>query len=83
MKQWQKIAIRIIWSIAAAGLIVLFVVSWKAKSAKQLTNIQVELVGESAQALFMDEISIRVILNEQGVQVGMPIEKIKFIDDDD
>ena len=78
MKQWQKIAIRIIWSIAAAGLIVLFVVSWKAKSAKQLTNIQVELVGESAQALFMDEISIRVILNEQGVQVGMPIEKINL-----
>jgi cell division protein FtsQ len=78
MKQWQKIAIRIIWSIAAAVLIVLFVVSWKAKSAKQLTNIQVELVGESAQALFMDEISIRVILNEQGVEVGMPIEKINL-----
>ena len=78
MKQWQKIAIRIIWSIAAAGLIVLFVVSWKAKSAKQLTNIQVELVGERTQALFMDEISIRVILNEQGVQVGMPIEKINL-----
>jgi cell division protein FtsQ len=78
MKQWQKIAIRIIWSIAAAGLIVLFVVSWKAKSAKQLTNIQVELVGESSQALFMDEISIRVILNEQGVEVGMPIEKINL-----
>jgi len=78
MKQWQKIAIRIIWSIAAAGLIVLFVVSWKAKSAKQLTNIQVELVGESAQALFMDEISIRSILNDQGVQVGMPIEKINL-----
>ena len=78
MKQWQKIAIRIIWSIAAAGLIVLFVVSWKAKSAKQLTDIQVELVGESAQALFMDEIAIRAILNEQGVQVGVPIEKINL-----
>jgi cell division protein FtsQ len=78
MKQWQKIVFRIIWSIAAAGLIVLFVISWKAKSEKQLTYIQVELVGESAQALFMDEISIRVILNEQGVQVGMPIEKINL-----
>jgi cell division protein FtsQ len=78
MKQWQKIAIRIIWSIAAAALIVLFVISWKAKSEKKLTDIQVELVGESAQALFMDEISIRVILNEQGVQVGMPIEKINL-----
>jgi len=78
MKQWQKIVIRIIWSIAAAGLIVLFVISWKAKSEKLLKDIQVELVGESAQALFMDEISIRVILNEQGVQVGMPIEKINL-----
>jgi cell division protein FtsQ len=78
MKKWQKIAIRIIWSIAAAGLIVLFVISWKAKSEKQLTDIQVELVGESAQALFMDEIAIRSILNEQGVQVGMPIEKINL-----
>jgi cell division protein FtsQ len=78
MKQWQKIAIRIIWSIAAAGLIVLFVVSWKAKSAKQLTDIQVELVGESAQALFMDEIAIRSILNEQGVKVGIPIETINL-----
>ncbi len=78
MKQWQKIAIRIIWSIAAAGLIVLFVVSWKAKSAKQLKDIQVELVGESAQALFMDEIAIRSILNDQGVQVGIPIEKINL-----
>jgi cell division protein FtsQ len=78
MKQWQKIAIRIIWSIAAAGLIVLFVVSWKAKSAKQLTDIQVELVGESAQALFMDEIAIRSILNDQGVHVGLPIEKINL-----
>lgn len=78
MKNWQKIAIRIIWSIAAAGLIVLFVVSWKAKSAKQLTDIQVELVGESAQALFMDEIAIRSILNDQGVHVGLPIEKINL-----
>ncbi|MFM2015006.1 MAG: hypothetical protein RIQ51_496 [Bacteroidota bacterium] len=78
MKNWQKIAIRIIWSIAAAGLIVLFVVSWKAKNEKQLTYIQIELVGESAEALFMDEIAIRVILNEEGVQVGMPIEKINL-----
>jgi cell division protein FtsQ len=78
MKNWQKIAIRIIWSIAAAGLIVLFVVSWKAKNEKQLTDIQIELVGESAEALFMDEIAIRVILNEQGLQVGMPIEKINL-----
>jgi cell division protein FtsQ len=78
MKKWQKIVINILWSIAAAALIVLFVVSWKAKSEKQLTDIQVELVGESAQALFMDEIAIRSILNEQGVKAGMPIEKINL-----
>jgi cell division protein FtsQ len=78
MKNWQKIVINILWSIAAAALIVLFVVSWKAKSEKQLTDIQVELVGESAQALFMDEFAIRSILNEQGVKEGMPIEKINL-----
>ena len=78
MKKWQKIVIGILWSIATAALILLFVVSWKAKSEKQLTYIQIELVGESAEALFMDEIAIRVILNEQGVQVGMPIEKINL-----
>jgi cell division protein FtsQ len=78
MKNWQKIVINILWSIAAAALIVLFVVSWKAKSEKQLTDIQDELVGESAQALFMDEFAIRSILNEQGVKAGMPIEKINL-----
>jgi cell division protein FtsQ len=78
MKKWQQIVIKILWSIAAGALILLFVVSWKAKSEKQLTDIQVELVGESAQALFMDENTIRSILNEQGVQVGMPIEKINL-----
>ena len=78
MKQWQKIAIRIVWSISAAGLIMLFVVSWKAKHEKSLRDIQVELVGESAQALFMDEIAIRSILNDQGVKVGLSIEKINL-----
>lgn len=78
MKQWQKIVIRVLWSIAAAALIVLFVVSWKAKNEKKLTDIQVELVGESAQALFMDEISIRAILNELGIQVGLPIEQVNL-----
>lgn len=78
MKQWQKIVIRVLWSLSAAALIVLFVVSWKAKSQKKLKDIQVELVGESAQALFMDEISIRAILNEQGVHVGLPLEKLNL-----
>ena len=78
MKQWQKILIRILWSIAAAALIVLFVVAWTAKNEKKITDIQVELVGESAQALFMDEIAIRSILNEQGVQVGVPLEQVNL-----
>jgi cell division protein FtsQ len=67
-----------LWSLSAAALIVLFVVSWKAKSQKKLRDIQVELVGESAQALFMDEISIRAILNEQGVHVGLPLEQLNL-----
>lgn len=78
MKQWQKIVIRVLWSLSAAALIVLFVVSWKAKSQKKLRDIQVELVGESAQALFMDENSIRAILNEQGVHVGLPLEQLNL-----
>lgn len=78
MKQWQIIVIRVLWSIAAAALIVLFVVAWKAKNEKKLTDIQVELVGESAQALFMDEIAIRAILNEQGIHVGIPIDRINL-----
>jgi cell division protein FtsQ len=78
MKQWQKIVIRVLWSIAAAALIVLFVIAWKAKNEKKLTDIQVELVGESAQALFMDELSIRAILNEQGIHVGLPIDRINL-----
>jgi len=78
MKQWQKIVIRILWSIGAAALIVLFVVSWKAKNEKKLTDIQVELVGESAQALFMDEIAIRAILSEQGVYEGVSMDKVNL-----
>lgn len=78
MKKWQKIVFGIFWSIAATALLVLFVVSWKAKSEKQLTDIQIELVGERAKALFMDEIAIRAIMHDRGVQVGMPIEKINL-----
>jgi len=77
MKKWQKIALNLLWSIAAAALILLFVVSWKAKSEKQLIDIQVESIGgDPSQALFMDEIAIRSILKDQGVQVGVPIETI-------
>ena len=78
MKKWQKIVLIRLWSIAAAALIVLFVVSWKAKSEKQLIDIQVELEGDHTQALFLDEIAIRSILKDQGVQVGVPIETINL-----
>ena len=80
MKKWQQIVIKILWSIAAAALILLFVVSWKAKSEKLLTYIQIELVGERAEALFMDEIGetplatqarlLRVLENAELIRVG-------------
>ncbi|MCF8407128.1 MAG: cell division protein FtsQ/DivIB [Chitinophagaceae bacterium] len=73
MKHWQTILVRVLWSIAGAALIVLFVVAWKAKEEKRCTSIQIELVGENTAALFMDEKEILQIIHEQGVKEGMPI----------
>ena len=55
MKHWQTILVRVLWSIAGAALIVLFVIAWKAKEKKKYNSIQIELVGENTAALFMDE----------------------------
>ncbi len=73
MKHWQTILLRVLWSIAGAALIVLFVVAWKAKEEKKCTSIQIELVGENTAALFMDEKEILQIIHEQGVKEGLPI----------
>lgn len=78
MKQWQNILIKTLWSIAAAALIFLFVIAWKAKVAKKLSQIQVELVGETTKALFMDENEITQILKDQGVVKGTIVENINL-----
>ena len=78
MKHWQTILVRVLWSIAGAALIVLFVVAWKAKEEKRCTSIQIELVGENTAALFMDEKEILQIIHEQGVKEDMPIGDVNL-----
>ncbi len=78
MKNWQNILVRVLWSIAGAALIVLFVVAWKAKEEKKCTSIQIELVGENTAALFMDEKEILQIIHEQGVKEGLPIGDVNL-----
>jgi len=73
MKNWKKILGNILWSIAAALLVFLFIVSWKAKEEKKCASINVELVGENTVALFMDEKEILEIIHEKGIKPGMPI----------
>jgi len=78
MKHWQTILIRVLWSIAGAALIFLFVVAWRAKEEKKCTSIQIELVGENTSALFMDEKEILQIVNAQGVKEGLPIGNLNL-----
>ena len=78
MKHWQTILVRVLWSIAGAALILLFVVAWKAKEEKKCTSIQIELVGENTAALFMDEKEILQIIHEQGVKEGLPIGDVNL-----
>jgi cell division protein FtsQ len=78
MKHWQTILVSVLWSIAGAALIVLFVVAWNAKEEKKCTSIQIELVGENTAALFMDEIEILQIMHEQGVKEGQSIGEVNL-----
>jgi cell division protein FtsQ len=78
MKNWKTILIHIIWSLAGAALIFLFVMAWKAKTEKRLSHVQVDLVGETTAALFMDENEINGILKEQGVKEGVPVGRINL-----
>ncbi len=78
MKHWQTILVRVLWSIAGAALIVLFVIAWKAKEEKKYNSIQIELVGENTAALFMDEKEILQIIHEQGVKEGQAIGKLNL-----
>jgi len=78
MKHWQTILVRVLWSIAGATLIVLFVIAWKAKEEKKYNSIQIELVGENTAALFMDEKEILQSIHEQGVKEGQAIGKLNL-----
>jgi cell division protein FtsQ len=78
MKRWKYILERVLWSLAAIALIVLFVFAWQAKSVKKCTGIQVELTGNTTGFLFMDEKEILRLINEQGVTVGTPIGNINL-----
>ena len=78
MKHWQTILVRVLWSIAGATLIVLFVIAWKAKEEKKCSSIQIELVGENTAALFMDEKEILQIIHEQGVKEGQAIGELNL-----
>ena len=73
MKNWKKIVGNILWSIAGVLLVLLFIISWKAKEEKKCASINVELVGENTIALFMDEKEILQIIHEKGIRAGLPI----------
>ena len=78
MNNWKNILLKILWSIAAAALIALFIIAWNTKVEKKYTAIQVELVGETTAALFMDEKEIVQILKEQGIQVGTTMRNVNL-----
>jgi len=78
MRNWKNILIKILWSMMGAALIVLFVIAWKAKVTKKITRIQVELVGETTTALFMDEKEITQILKDQGIAMGTVLEGVNL-----
>lgn len=78
MRNWKKIVGNILWSIAGALLVLLFIISWKAKEEKKCASINVELVGENTIALFMDEKEILQIIYEKGIQAGLPIGAVNL-----
>jgi cell division protein FtsQ len=78
MKNWKTILIYFLWSLAGVALIFLFVMAWKSKTEKKLSHVQVDLVGETTAALFMDEVEINAILKEQGVKEGVPVSSINL-----
>ena len=78
MRNWKKIVGNILWSIAGALLVLLFIISWKAKEDKKCASINVELVGENTTALFMDEKEILQIIHEKGIQAGLPISAVNL-----
>ena len=78
MRNWKQIVGNILWSIAGALLVLLFIISWSAKEEKKCASVNVELVGENTVALFMDEKEILQIINDKGIKVGLPIESVNL-----
>ena len=78
MRNWKKIVGNILWSMAGMLLILLFIISWKAKEEKKCISINVELVGENTVALFMDEKEILQFIHEKGIQTGMSIGSVNL-----
>jgi len=78
MKNWKYIFIRIFWAMLAIGAIILFIFSWKAKTDKKCAAIQIELVGNTSDNLFMNEQDIIKFINEQGIQIGTSIGSINL-----
>ncbi len=76
MSNWKNILIKVLWSLAAIAMIVLFVFAWRAKTAKKIAAIDIVLSGNTGGFLFMDEKEILKLINEQGVQVGMPVPAV-------
>ena len=78
MKNWKKILGWILWSMIAIAMIVLIVVAWRAKSEKKCAAIKIELMGNQAGYLFMDEKEILKLVNDQGAKVGSPVGAINL-----
>ena len=78
MRNWKQIVGNILWSIAAVLLVLLFIISWKAKEEKKCASVNVELVGQNTVALFMDEKEILQIINDKGIKAGLPIESVNL-----
>ncbi len=78
MQNWKNILFKVLWSIAATALIVLFVVAWQEKGGKKCKDIQVELVGDNTKALFLYEQEILGLINDEQVKTGQPISSINL-----
>ncbi|MEK0423677.1 MAG: hypothetical protein RLZ95_1587 [Bacteroidota bacterium] len=78
MSNWKNILIKILWTLAAIALVVLFVFAWRAKTSKKCTGIDIVLTGNAGGFIFMDEKEILKLINEQGVKVGTPIADIQL-----
>ena len=78
MSNWKNILMKVLWTMAAVALVVLFVFAWRAKTAKKCTRIDIVLTGNAGGFIFMDEKEILKLINEQGVKVGTPIADIQL-----